>query len=772
MRKSLCFLSAIVMVACVTGCGGDPEADDDDPSSSGGGGTSSGGGGTSSSGGGLNPDGGPVECTTPPCAGGAECTDGSECASGICKESRCIDQSANDGVKNGTETDIDCGGPSAGTPRCASGKQCVETRDCNNVLCTGSVCQPPRTNDGIKNGAETDIDCGGPDAPRCATGKACVETSDCNNVLCTDLVCQPVTAGDGLKNGTETDVDCGGAEAPACATGQTCLVTADCDNVLCTDSVCQPPTAVDGLKNGTETAKDCGGGEPTNAPRCPTGQACIETADCDKVLCTGQLCQPPTAVDGIQNGTESDKDCGGGAPTNARRCNENEMCGEGSDCDSRFCTAGICEPRKAGRKDGDETDIDCGGLVAPACNWGLGCALNDDCESNRCVAGTCAAPSCGRGPGGNTCGPTKYRLNGTPYYDDDCCKSLPVPGKAIGGKQVYLDKYEITAGRMRQFVETVGPNIKAYMADHRPARWNLAWEAILPQGQGINAAGQWANNQPGVTYTIANMGTAPAFDPATRLNPAFALKGFMYIGQQEWASGHNELGGPTNGDYTIYPGIAQTFGGQIFFREYGDSAYATSHAFNCGNAAGSYGVGTYWLPDAALTAINGATSYKRNSVEKMDEHALNCTTFAMFAAFCAWDGGQLVTNDVMTTVMSGVVVPTSCSGANVTGDGSQGCYAFYDAADNDYIEDSYDSSKRIFRPGKVAADVHTIAPNVEGWYDLRGNLIETTLNDNDDRFWYKGRGYGYSSILDHHNKQIRQPRAKNGEMGARCMRLK
>src|SRR5207247_5345292 len=46
-----------------------------------------------------------------------------------------------------------------------------------------------------------------------------------------------------------------------------------------------------------------------------------------------------------------------------------------------------------GFRDGDETDVDCGGTCA-ACADGLGCLHGGDCRSRSCVAGACAAPSC------------------------------------------------------------------------------------------------------------------------------------------------------------------------------------------------------------------------------------------------------------------------------------------------------------------------------------------------------------------------------------------
>ena len=74
-----------------------------------------------------------------------------------------------DGLLNGNEIDVDCGGP-----------------DCE-------VC--PSCEDGLLNGEELGIDCGGPDCEPCATD------GDCTN---------------GLLDGDELYIDCGGTICPPC----------------------------------------------------------------------------------------------------------------------------------------------------------------------------------------------------------------------------------------------------------------------------------------------------------------------------------------------------------------------------------------------------------------------------------------------------------------------------------------------------------------------------------------------------------------------------
>ena len=93
-----------------------------------------------------------------------------------------------DGIKDGTETDIDCGG--ATCPKCASGLHCLSGNDCLSGVCSGGICQVPSCSDGVKNGTETDVDCGGASCPKCTGGKNCIVNTDCVSNSCVTGHCQ------------------------------------------------------------------------------------------------------------------------------------------------------------------------------------------------------------------------------------------------------------------------------------------------------------------------------------------------------------------------------------------------------------------------------------------------------------------------------------------------------------------------------------------------------------------------------------------------------
>ncbi|NUQ77482.1 MAG: hypothetical protein HUU21_28425, partial [Polyangiaceae bacterium] len=119
--------------------------------------------------------------------------------------------------------------------------ECLTTIDCTVVvgeICQNGNCVPPACANAAQDGAETDIDCGGPDCNKCGTNKNCMMSSDCISSVCTGNKCQAATCTDTTKNGSETDVDCGGATCPKCAGGMMCSVGSDCVSGSCQAGVC------------------------------------------------------------------------------------------------------------------------------------------------------------------------------------------------------------------------------------------------------------------------------------------------------------------------------------------------------------------------------------------------------------------------------------------------------------------------------------------------------------------------------------------------------
>ncbi len=88
---------------------------------------------------------------------------------------------------------------------------------------------------------------------------------------------------------------------------------------------------------------------------------------------------------GVQDGQETDVDCGGGGRCALHKCEEGKKCFMHSDCESGHCAlfAGVCVARARG-------DI----VVAPPKPNGTACTVDDECASGRCDDDTSVCGSC------------------------------------------------------------------------------------------------------------------------------------------------------------------------------------------------------------------------------------------------------------------------------------------------------------------------------------------------------------------------------------------
>lgn len=157
----------------------------------------------------------------------------------------------------------------------------------------------PTCRDGIQNGGEEGVDCGG-------VCQACESPNNTTNNT------SGATCSDGEQNGDEEGVDCGGSctacgPAPTCTDGEQ---NGDEEGVDCGGD-CDPcATCTDGLLNQDEEEVDCGG----SCPACPTCTDGAQNGDETGVDCGGTCAACPTCQDGAQNGDETGVDCGGSCP--------------------------------------------------------------------------------------------------------------------------------------------------------------------------------------------------------------------------------------------------------------------------------------------------------------------------------------------------------------------------------------------------------------------------------------------------------------------------
>lgn len=271
------------------------------------------------------------------------------------------------------------------------------------------ACRPgspaPTCFDGVQNGAETGVDCGGQGVcDRCAAGAPCLAAEDCESFVCTQGSCAAPSCADQVGNGNETDVDCGGACEP-CATGKGCAKNADCDSKACVNGTCvegcPAPLLVCGAScvDPRHDSSHCGRCDQ----RCPSGTRCL-AGQCG-VICDGttSLCQG-RCVDTLNDVAH----CGG--------CDQ--PCAPGATCVQGQCRppCGVGQAFCAGECVMTATDLfHCGGCNRP-------CAMGTVCSQGQC-RGACSPPAsiCG---GGASCAET--------IFDPDNCNACgtvcpPVP---------------------------------------------------------------------------------------------------------------------------------------------------------------------------------------------------------------------------------------------------------------------------------------------------------------------------------------------------------
>jgi hypothetical protein len=644
----------------------------------------------------------PASDGAPACVTGKTCAIGTDCASDVCASGAvlvdnldggvdatpakgdagagltCQAATAHDGVKNDSETDVDCGGAllasgsvnpaSDGAPTCAANKGCVLASDCQAGVCTNGVCQSPSASDMVKNDSETDVDCGGgtlangqpnaasDGAPACDDTKACVLGTDCANFVCSTgpvvaaagstgkpincpagqtCTCQAPTPVDGVDNDSETDLDCGGGfvddmgtvnpgtdGAPTCPVGEGCLLGSDCATGVCNDNngagglpddcpavstcACQAASNNDGVQNGGETDTDCGGGlalGTDGAPACAPGKKCAITTDCTSFICTAGICATPTPTDGVQNGGETDVDCGGattmgsdGAPA----CADNKSCGVDPDCLSAFCSA-LTNKCVDGQS--------CKGLVTPASIMDIS-AHAGAAQGGADAVGVPNANGAGEHAGLDSCGPGES--TDLVKSHESCCKSLPVPGLAIR-----MDKYEVTTGRVRQFIESVKAleggvyDIQAWVK----AQFNGSLTPITPAGNAL--ALMIPTNQAGAIDVVDLFPTSDA-----------AASAYLNVVVQT---------GGTTMDEGVPSGVQ-----------------------GCYTGPSAFGAGTYWWNAQEMSTVLKAPP-RPFTQDYYDIKPQNCMPYWMAAAFCAWDGGRLPTQAESNVVYGGSSYPWGAS---------------------------------------------------------------------------------------------------------------
>ena len=335
-------------------------------------------------------------CKATPAAKNTPCTDapGDEVCNG---EGECVPASCTDGVLDGKETDVDCGGDACGA--CDNGKLCLAGIDCQSGYCAGTQggsggAGGSGTGSGGSGGAGT----GG--AGGSGTGSGGSGGSG-------PAVCAACSADAHCAAGTFCDTSAAGgtcvakqADGTACSAANQCL-SGFCpkgDGVCCDtscDSTCEACLAA---KTGGAKDGEC---VPVKADTDPDNECVTSDADCHINECGGVAgaCKPATTATICRKGSGD-------------ICDPDEKCSgvPGDACPMDVVKESVTVCRKGS---GDTCDPDelCTGMAGDACPA-------DVVKNNVAVCRTGSGDTCDpnelcTGIPGNVCPPDVVKNNGT-----------------------------------------------------------------------------------------------------------------------------------------------------------------------------------------------------------------------------------------------------------------------------------------------------------------------------------------------------------------------
>ncbi|MCY1057891.1 DUF4215 domain-containing protein [Nannocystis sp. SCPEA4] len=234
----------------------------------------------------------------------------------------------------------------------------------DGVLDAGEECD-----DGADNGADR------PCTPKCkqvacgdgyqGPGEGCDDGNTEDGDDCTSA-CQAPGCGDGVVSGGEecddmnTDNGDGclnSCQLASCGDGHVYVGTEPCDDGDddntddCLDT-CELARCGDGFEQAGVEACDDGDGDNSNEcltnckpARCGDGfvqegvEACDDGNEINNDSCKNDCSAPASCIDGVQNGGESDVDCGG---LHCFGCLDAQICDDNFDCKSGYCHEGQC----------------------------------------------------------------------------------------------------------------------------------------------------------------------------------------------------------------------------------------------------------------------------------------------------------------------------------------------------------------------------------------------------------------------------------------------
>jgi cysteine-rich repeat protein len=128
---------------------------------------------------------------------GNACTSQNECASPVCMNGLCggtspkaAGSNCSAGICNGAGACVTAQVCGNGVVEVEVGEQCDDGNTTSGDGCSSTCTIEPTCVDGVRNGTETDVDCGGGICMKCDSGKLCLMNLDCASGTCTLGTCQ------------------------------------------------------------------------------------------------------------------------------------------------------------------------------------------------------------------------------------------------------------------------------------------------------------------------------------------------------------------------------------------------------------------------------------------------------------------------------------------------------------------------------------------------------------------------------------------------------
>lgn len=347
------------------------------------------GGGSSVGGGGEGGAGGGEDCTEANDCPGVD----SDCRTRACDAGTCSFTNA----PLGTVCDDDGGKSCDGDGSCV---ECVTASDCDGMgeQCVQQQCVPAQCVNGVQDGDETDVDCGGAVCAPCDDGQGCQNDVDCVSAFCDDGTCAPCA----------TDLDCAvtftfcdeGTCTPQKGPGEICGGGNECVSGFCADGVCCDSTCASTCESclGANTNADngtcalvIGGTDPDGecvaspvATCGANGTGCSGTSNACNLYPGGTQCQPGFCANAVQS-----------APS---QCNGNGQCnpGPGLPCAPFGCNAAgtSCASSCSNFEPCAPGFVCQGGNCVPPLPNGQPCNLGSECQSGSCVDNVCCNTPC------------------------------------------------------------------------------------------------------------------------------------------------------------------------------------------------------------------------------------------------------------------------------------------------------------------------------------------------------------------------------------------